>query len=142
MVKVTKIFKIQDNYLLEGRASNTAVYHLEDSISMVKILIWTSDSTPFIRFNTTRFSLEDESHPKSKEVKSHRGQGHYLKASKISNPVIAMAQIKRLMKSQMLLAHVYTRHILLFFGSLVINLLDWVQIQIKIISQRMPLMST
>lgn len=44
--------------------------------------------------------------------------------------------IKRLMKSQMALTHV-----LLFLESLVINLLDWVQIKIKIIHQQMLLMS-
>lgn len=38
--------------------------------------------------------------------------------------------IKRLMKSQMALTHV-----LLFLESLVINLLDWVQIKIKIIHE-------
>lgn len=31
---------IQDNHLLRDRVSNSAVYHQEESVSMVNILVW------------------------------------------------------------------------------------------------------
>lgn len=39
-LKSIRVMEIQDNYLLRGRASNSAVYHQEDSVSMVNILVW------------------------------------------------------------------------------------------------------
>jgi len=42
-LKSIMVMEIEDNDLLRGRASNSAVYHQKDSVSMANILLWMSD---------------------------------------------------------------------------------------------------
>lgn len=59
VLKSVVVMEIQDKHLLRGSASNSAVYHWEDSVSMVNILVW--------------MPPEDKTNSKCTEAKGCRG---------------------------------------------------------------------